>query len=380
MPAERVWPLSRGSARAVACLPARHPDMHERTPPPRREMLIDFYRSCFMLFVFYHHTTQALPGAVDLFARFNPFAELFVGISGFVVAYVYLRRSDLSRLLRRALQILAAYYVVAIPVSVGGAMVGADQGSALWALLRVVGLQEDRTNIGILRFYGLMFLTLPWVLKLYRRHPSALVCGSAALFVFTTHVYSAWLHDEEGFFLRYVVLMLLQWQFFFVVGLVLGDLHRQGRLLVPALYTGTAALVLLGLVLDWATGSLSVGAKIPYNFEKYLNLLWTLPTLLVALYGVWRVARHARALKAILVVGENSLMAFVISEAMAQGVKLVVVTLGINLSPGVRQAIGISAGVAIVAVLHLYVRMRGRPLRAPTRNATALASGTPPKA
>src|SRR5689334_16311028 len=55
------------------------------TESKRREVLIDFYRSCSMLFVFYHHTMAVFPGNVDLFAKFNPFAELFIGISGFMV-------------------------------------------------------------------------------------------------------------------------------------------------------------------------------------------------------------------------------------------------------------------------------------------------------
>lgn len=337
---------------------ARLPEMTIASSPSRREPLIDFYRSCFMLFVFYHHTTLSFPGSWDLFAKFNPFAELFVGISGFVVAYVFLHREDHGRLLRRAMQILAAYYVVAVPVSVGAASVGDVQSSPLLAVWRAVALQEDRTGIGILRFYGLVFLTLPWLLKLYRRRPWTVLAGSAMMFLATTHLYHAGFVEDEGFFVRQVVMVLLQWQFFFVVGMGLGDLHRQRQLIAPALWPSIAAMMFLGLLLEYATDSLTLGDKFPYPFEKYLNLMWSLPLVLVVLYGVFRLVRHTRLTPWVLVVGMNSLLAFIISELISQCVKLVVVAFELQVPLEVRQVIGVLAGVVVIATLHAYTGFR----------------------
>lgn len=311
-----------------------------------------------MLFVFYHHTTLAFPGSPDFFTKFNPFAELFVGISGFVVAYVFLHRQDHRRLLRRAVQILAAYYVVAVPISIGAASVGEVQTSALAAVWRAVGLQEDRTNIGILRFYGLMFLTLPWLLKLYRARPRTVLAGSTALFLVGTHLYHAGFVDDSGFFVRQVAMVLMQWQFFFVVGLVLGDLHRQGRLVGPALWPSAAAMMLLGLLLEGATGSLTLGDKFPYTFEKYLNLLWSLPLLLVVLYGVFRVFCDTVLMPTVLVVGQNSLLAFMVSEVIAQSVKLIVVTQDLFVPVALQEAIGVAAGLMVIVILHAYTQAR----------------------
>src|SRR5436853_3812859 len=70
----------------------------------RREVLIDFYRSCSMLFVFYHHTTTVFPDGVDLFPKFNPFAELFISISGFMVGMVYLHKESYRPLAVRGLK------------------------------------------------------------------------------------------------------------------------------------------------------------------------------------------------------------------------------------------------------------------------------------
>ena len=71
-----------------------------------REVLLDFYRSCSMLFVFYHHIISVFPDWVDFFKAFNPFAEIFVLISGFMVGMVYLHREGgAAALLARAQKI-----------------------------------------------------------------------------------------------------------------------------------------------------------------------------------------------------------------------------------------------------------------------------------
>src|SRR5690349_2143085 len=93
----------------------------------RREALIDFYRSCSMLFVFYHHTANVFPNSVDLFPKFNPFAELFIAISGFMVGLVYLHRDGYRPLVVRGLKILAAYFVVSVPVAMGIAGLGSER-------------------------------------------------------------------------------------------------------------------------------------------------------------------------------------------------------------------------------------------------------------
>src|SRR6266581_1874837 len=87
----------------------------EATPPRHREVLL----------VFYHHTVTVFPDSADVFRRFNPFAEIFVLISGFMVGMVYLHRHGYAAaILDRAKRILAAYFVIALPVAVGAALIG----------------------------------------------------------------------------------------------------------------------------------------------------------------------------------------------------------------------------------------------------------------
>lgn len=150
--------------------------------PKRREEFIDFCRSFAMIFVFYHHMPVAFPRPHDFFFLFNPFAELFVGLSGFVAGMVYLHKVGNSHLFDRAIRILAAYYVVVIPVSIGASFVGKQESSTFQAIVDAITFHFDITTVGILRFYAFMFLMLPLVFWLYRKSSFLLLLVLSAMF------------------------------------------------------------------------------------------------------------------------------------------------------------------------------------------------------
>jgi peptidoglycan/LPS O-acetylase OafA/YrhL len=307
-----------------------------------------------MLFVFYHHTIALFPDFSDVFRRFNPFAEIFVLISGFMVGMIYLHRPGYAAaVLDRARRIFAAYFLIAIPVAVGAAMIGKKQEPVLGAILSVVTFRSDPTAIGILKFYGFMFALLPIILPLYMRNKWAALVVSASIFVATTFVVHVIppVGDDP---LWSLLLVLPQLQFFFMIGIFLGDLHRAGRLIGARFYIGTAFIFTIGLAIDLYCGFPSNTEKWPYTFGKIFNLLWTLPLVLAVLWTIHARVKDSHCTSIILNVGRNSLAAFLLSEIVRQSVKFCVVVLGFHTHLLAQHLIGISSVVLVTALLWQY--------------------------
>jgi peptidoglycan/LPS O-acetylase OafA/YrhL len=321
--------------------------------PKRREVLIDFYRSCSMLFVFYHHAATVFPNSVDLFAKFNPFAELFIAISGFMVGFVYLHKESFRPLVVRGLKILAAYFVVSVPVAIGMAVLGKDREPIGQAIFDVLTFQSEPTAIFILKFYGLAFLLLPLILPIFKRHRLLALTLSALVFVVCTWITNIREVRFENPALTFL-LFSLQAQLFLMFGAWLGELHRAKRLLGYPFYALMGAIFLFGLLLDCLLGFPSNGDKYPYRFDKLINLLWTLPLLLVLLRAAFACMRRSPAIAPILNVGRNSLMAFLASEVVHQSIKLMYIMTGVH--PGFygQSAIGVFDVVLMTGMLWLY--------------------------
>ena len=321
--------------------------------PKRREVLIDFYRSCSMLFVFYHHAATVFPNSVDLFSKFNPFAELFISISGFMVGFIYLHKDSYRPLVIRGLNVLVAYFVVSVPVAIGMAVLGNKREPVAQAIFDVLTFQSEPTAITILKFYGLMFLLLPLILPVFKRHRLAVLALSALVFVVCTRI-----ADVPGSATENPAVTLLlfsaQAQLFLVLGIWLGELHRAKRLIGSSFYVLMGAIFLFGLSLDAFLGFPSNGEKYPYRFDKLINLLWTLPLLLLLLSATFARIREWSGMPVLLNVGRNSLMAFLASEVGRQFVKLAYMTSGVH--PGLlgQTAIGIFDVVFVTAILWLY--------------------------
>ena len=307
-----------------------------------------------MLFVFYHHTITIFPGFEDIFRRFNPFAEIFVLISGFMVGMIYLHRPGYAAaVLDRARRIFAAYFVIALPVAVGAAMIGKKQEPVLGAILSVLTFRSDPTAIGILKFYGFMFALLPIILPLYAKNKWAALVVSAGIFVATTFVVHV-IPPVGGDPLWSLLLVLPQWQFFFMTGIFLGDLHRAGRLIGPRFYIGVAVIFLIGLAIDLYCGFPSDAEKWPYTFEKFSNLLWTLPLVLAVLFAIHAIVKNSDYTSVILNVGRNSLVAFLLSEIVRQSIKFFVVVFGMHPPLLAQHLIGISSVALVTFLLWQY--------------------------
>lgn len=303
-----------------------------------------------MLFVFYHHTILVFPDFADVFTRFNPFAEIFVLISGFMVGMVYLHRPGYAAaVLDRAKWIFAAYFVIAIPVAIGASLIGRRHDPLLGAIIGVLTFQSDLTAIGILKFYGVMFALLPIILPLYKKNEWAALAVSAGIFLATTwvvHVIPPVGSDP----LLSLLLALPQWQFFFMIGIRLGDLHLAKRLIGPRFFTGTAFVFLIGFGIDLYCGSPLSADKWPYTFDKLANLLWTLPLVLAVLYAIHARVKDSPYTDIIVNVGKNSLVAFLLSEIVHQSVKLIVVVFNLHPQVLTQHLLGLF-NVALVTFL-----------------------------
>lgn len=149
----------------------------------KREHIFDFLRSGFMLFAFLHHFYLTIPGNFDYIESFNPFAELFVGLAGFMVGMIYLSRDKDLYLIRRGFKILLAFYIVAIPFTIAKTILIDKSSQPVYEIFfNVLFMLEDPTAIFILRFYGLIFIMLPVILWVYRRLQSATLILSFFIF------------------------------------------------------------------------------------------------------------------------------------------------------------------------------------------------------
>jgi hypothetical protein len=319
----------------------------------RREALIDFYRSCSMLFVFYHHTANVFPNSVDLFRKFNPFAELFIAISGFMVGLVYLHRESYRPLVIRGLKVIAAYFVVSVPVAMGMAVLGREREPIGQAVFNVLTFQFEPTAITILKFYGIMFLLLPLILPVFKRHKLPVLAVSALFFLVSTWVAEtrAAAFDNPALTL---LLFSLQAQLFLMVGAWLGDLHRSKRLIGYPFYLIMGAIFLFGLLLDSCLGFPSNGDKYPYKFDKLINLLWTMPVLLAMLWAAFAWMKTWPATGLVLNVGRNSLIAFLASEVVRQLVKLALLMGGVHPQVYGQTVMGLFNVVFVTLMLWFY--------------------------
>jgi hypothetical protein len=322
-----------------------------------RRRALDFYRGSFMLFTIFHHVVLSLPGSIDIFVQLNPFAELFVLLSGFVVGSVFLRDGYPVNAVRRAAKIFAAYYAVAIPLAVAFSQFGASRRPVLGAVWGALSLSADPTWIGILRFYGLVFLILPLMLNWYRKYPRILLYSSASLFFIATFLYQARLIEPIGVFQRVVILTSLQWQFFFICGLATGDLlKRQKNHSWGPLQFGVTAIAVIAFFVEQFANSYTDAAKMPYTFEKYINLLWAAPLAMASIRSmyVWLVGgKLANVTEGL---GRNSLKVFIYSEAVRVLVNLTARRLGYSRGVLIDHLLGLF--VTALAVVFIYAAHR----------------------
>lgn len=101
------------------------------------------------------------------------------------------------------------------------------------------------------------------------------------------------------------------------------------------------------------------GEKEPYTFEKYVNLLWTLPLVLFFLWVIYKVFRDFVFVKYILNVGKYSLIAFILCDYLFEILRLLVLAFGIYSSVFIQQLVGVFSIVLLTAILWMFRSLGG---------------------
>lgn len=328
----------------------------------KREPFYDFLKSIFMIFVFFHHFYLTLNlGSYenDYFKYFNPFAELFVGLAGFMIGYVFLYRNKDPHYFQRGLKILGSYYLVAVPIAFVVAIV---QGEYLLGyLLNVFLLNQNITYVGILKFYGVLFLLLPFILILYKK--SIRLTLLLSLVVFTVSTWGFNQFDFQMPFLTYTFITVLQWQLFFVVGIWIGDLHKRKKINYPSVFKWSLLTSALALFVQIKFVGGMPDEKVPYHFSKILNTVYLVPVYLYFFRWVYGRLKDTFMDRTIRTIGRNSLKAFVLSEFIRFFVlEFPVQILNIELNVLEDNVISIGFAVLLVFVIAALDRIKLQPL------------------
>jgi hypothetical protein len=198
-----------------------------------------------------------------------------------------------------------------------------------------------------------MFLFLPLILPAFKRHKFLILVVSAAVFLLSTWAAGTMTYDFENPAPTFFV-FLLQGQLFLIFGVWLGDLHRSKRLIGYPFYVLMVLIFLAGLSLDFYLGFPSNGDKYPYKLDKLINLLWTLPLLLLILWPVFVWMKEWPSTAFILNVGRNSLIAFLASEVVRQFVKLALLMAGIHPQIYGQTVTGLFVVIFVTVLLWVY--------------------------
>jgi hypothetical protein len=198
-----------------------------------------------------------------------------------------------------------------------------------------------------------MFLFLPLILPAFKKHKLLILVSSAVVFLVSTWAagtLAITLENPAPTFL----LFLLQGQLFLIFGIWLGNLHRAKRLIGYPFYVTMVLIFLVGLSVDFYLGFPSNGDKYPYKFDKLINLLWTLPLLLLILRVAFDWIKEWPATALVLNVGRNSLIAFLASEVARQSVKLALLIVGLHPQIYGQTVTGVFCVVFVTVLLWLY--------------------------
>lgn len=277
----------------------------------KRITLFDFWRSIFMLFVFFHHFYLTFVDE-DLFFLINPFAELFVILAGFMVGFVFLQRDNNQYFYKRSLKILTAYYLTTIPITILINSFGIEKKPIFSTLINVLFMIEDGSWVSILRFYGIIFLLIPIIFKIYKFNRTLTVLLSLMIFIASTKYY--WNYEFQSYFIKETLMTIIQWQLFFILGILFGELYKKKMFNKSFLLMFSLLIIIGGLLLHITIFNELLISKHPYSFGKLLNTFYIAPILLIIFYFIHTKIDGSKLESKIRTVGRNSLISFVMSE------------------------------------------------------------------
>lgn len=228
-------------------------DPADLVPADRRDLRLDFFRGVALIFIFLDHIPSNLVNWVTVRNYgFSDAAELFVFVSGYSAAIAYggaMRRSGFrlatARILRRCWQLYVAHIFLFVIFIAQIAYVAARFKNPMFAeemqiveflndppatLLQALLLKFRPANLDILPLYIVLLSIFPLALWALERRPALVLAGSAVLYGFVQVFHfnlPAYPPGETWFFNPFA------WQFLFILGALLGRVHRSGDPAVP---------------------------------------------------------------------------------------------------------------------------------------------------
>lgn len=240
-----------------------------------RDLRLDFFRGCALVFIFIDHIPDNALSTVTLRSfAFADAAEVFIFISGYTAALVYgramLREGRLMgsvRILRRVWQLYLAHLVLFMlynaqviytmqhfnnPLFADELRVGEYLDNSYEAFLNAVLLRFQPSLLNILPLYVAMLLVFPLVLIAIARNALLALVPSGLLYVAVQvwHInLPGYPEDTEWFFDPFA------WQFLFVIAAVFGFAEASGRRMLPrggmvggGITVAAAAMAMAGVV------------------------------------------------------------------------------------------------------------------------------------
>ncbi|WP_017187237.1 OpgC domain-containing protein [Alkalibacillus haloalkaliphilus] len=310
-----------------------------------REPLFDFYRSIFMLFVFWHHFYLTFPDLFDYVKWFNPFAELFVGLAGFMIGWIYLKRNQDLKLFKKGFQVIGAYLLVAVPFQM---LINPSWQSLADVLL----LNTSDTFIEILKFYGILFLIVPLLLTAFRKARVLVIALSIAVYLVGLFVHL------EGVFWDSTLNLLIIYQFYFVLGVWLGELYDKKRLLNRQTIKLLLICSVLAIIAQISYFGFGVD-EYPYNFQKALNNVYLIPVCLYTIYKLHHSIIFTWIYNQVNVIGRHSLAAFVISEIIrVLWLFIPVVMFDVTINEFEATVISLFFAALLIWLVHQYAKLK----------------------
>lgn len=299
-----------------------------------RSEYLDFLRGLCIIEMVMVHSACYLPFPLKqvIVLMVDGAAEGFLFLAGLMIGwrivplYMTMRKSAASKMIRRALEILFVHYLLVISIEFSLRSINGNKFKTMTEVLtyisNVVLWQEQPYILDILPIFVTMFAVTPVLLELYnKRLEVVILVGSSLVFVI-------------GIIWPYVISVkhtvafpAIQWQIYFVIGIVLGIrydrvIEMSQRNLRTCAYVAMGSFIILvffrhgvKVAPDWVKIFVSF---VKYDIKKFPISFWGFMYSLSLLATIWtstliyfqKVEKPYIFRVFITTLGRNSLLAF----------------------------------------------------------------------
>ncbi len=211
--------------------------------------MLDFLRGLCLIDMMIVHLIIVIPQKYfESFVEMTNFAaEGFFLLSGVMAGLVYYQRyvkdakGVSGRLIRKAYMMLGIHILTIIVFMViyhvMGLLVIKDMSSLFAVLIRVASFEKVYHLTNILYIFFLLFLMTPGMLWISRK------AGDNRLMIISSLIFMIGLFFPHHLFISYPAFPIIQWQFVYVLGFVLGKNHESVKKFRVSLRTNIVLLI-----------------------------------------------------------------------------------------------------------------------------------------